>query len=127
METTEDLLLIVASSAATTLVILVVQMEFGRQRAKDLLAPAIFLFGYISGLYPGSELMGASVAFIGLIAILGTKSFTAGHFAAAATALIFGYKTLGLGVSLGLFALTAAAPVPYAFLRGARLVVPVRR
>lgn len=127
MEMAEQVLIVVSISTLSTLAILSVQMEFGRQRAKDLLSPAAFLFGYLIGLYPGSELMGASVAVIGLIAVMGTKNFTAGYLAAGAAALFFGYRHFGLGMSLGVFAVTAAAPVPYAFLRRARLVVPVRR
>jgi hypothetical protein len=126
-DTTEQLLLIVSLSALTSFAILSVQMEFGHQRPKDMLAPVGFLFGYITGIYPGSELMGGSVAVIGLLALIGTRSLIMGYLAAGAVALIFGYKTLGLGFSLGIFAVTAAAPVPYAFFRRARLVVPVRR
>lgn len=125
--TAEQLILIVALTAVSTLAILTVQMEFGRQRKKDLLAPVAFLFGYVIGIYPGSELMGASVAVIGLLALIGSRSLTMGFIASGVIACIFGYKTLGLGMSLGVFAATAAAPVPYAFFRRARLVVPVRR
>jgi hypothetical protein len=126
-DTAEQLILIVALTALTSFVILTVQMEFGHQRSKDLLAPVAFLFGYVTGIYPGSELMGGSVAVIGVLALVGSRNLTMGYLAAGVVACIFGYKTLGLGMSLGVFAATAAAPVPYAFLRRARLVVPVRR
>lgn len=125
--TAEQLIVIVALTALSSLAIITVQMEFGHQRSKDLLAPVAFLFGYVIGLYPGSELMGGSVAVIGLLALIGSRSLTMGYIASAVVACIFGYKTLGLGMSLGVFAVIASAPVPYAFFRRARLVVPVRR
>lgn len=126
-ETTEQFLVILVAIAFSSFLILAVQMEFGHQRSKDLLAPVAFIFGYITGIHPGSELMGGSVAVIGLLAFFGSRSLTMGYIASAMVACVFGYKTLGLGMSLGVFALTAGAPVPYAFLRRARLVVPVRR
>jgi len=127
MDTTEQIAIILGISGACTFAIFAVQMEFGRQRSKDLLAPCFFLFGFIAGISYGRELMGGAVAIISVLAFIGTKNFKFGFILSGIVACIFGYPFLGLGANLAIFTLTALCPVPYAFLRNARLVIPVSR
>lgn len=125
-ETTEQTLTALSATCLVTLVVLVVQMELGRQRRGDILAPVAFLLGYTIGFFPGYEITSAAVALIGLATMIAGRNFTAGYLIAGACALGFGYPAFGLGFPLAVFAVTAAAPVPYAFFRRARLVIPVR-
>jgi hypothetical protein len=126
IESTEQIAIILGIKCFCTLVALAVQMEFGRQRKKDMMSPLPFLIGFLIGISYGSWLLGCSAALICLMACIGTRSFKMGYLIAGVVGGILSYPTLGLSANLGIFALTIMAPVPYAFLRGARLVFPFR-
>ncbi len=117
---------ILGIQCAASFVILTVQMEFGRQRTRTLLAPAAFLLGYLIGLRLGFEFLGAAVSIIFLTTAMASRNLNASFCAASAAALGVGYIFLGLGTNLGVFALTVLAPILYAFFRKASLVIPFR-
>lgn len=127
MESSEQIAIVLGVKCFCTFGVLAVQMEFGRQRAKDMMSPLPFLIGFIIGISYGSWLLGCSAALICLMACIGTRSFKMGYLIAGVVGGILSYPTLGLSANLGIFALTIMAPVPYAFLRGTRLVFPLRR
>lgn len=106
--------------------VLVMQMETGRQAKGQLLAPVLFLLGFTTGLYPDFAVVGASVALLGVVTMLATHSFTWGYIVAGAGAAAIAFPFLGPTPALGAFVATACAPVPYAFIRRATLVFPVR-
>lgn len=115
MQSSEEISIVLGLTCVATCAVLVVQMEFGRQRARDLLAPVPFLLGYLTAISYGNYLMGGSVAFVSFVAIIGTRSLTSGYLLSGIAAGVLGYPFFGLGANLGIFALTALAPVPYAF------------
>lgn len=105
---------------------LIVQMEAGRQSKGSLLAPVFFLLGLTTGLYIDFGIIGAAVALLGAATMLATHSFTWGYVVAGAAAAAIGFPFLGPSPALVVFAATACAPAPYAFLRKADLVFPLR-
>ena len=106
--------------------ILIIQMESGRQGPDQIIAPVAFLFGFTAGLYLDFGIIGGAVAIIGLTTMIAAHSFTWGYLAAGGAAVVIGFSFLGPSPALIVFAVTAAAPVPYAFLRRAKLVYPLR-
>lgn len=106
--------------------ILITQMESGRQSADQILAPVAFLFGFTTGLFLNFGIIGSAVGIIGVTTMIAAHSFTWGYLAAGAAAAVIGFSFLGASPSLIIFTVTAAAPVPYAFLRRAKLVYPLR-
>jgi hypothetical protein len=106
--------------------VLITQMESGRQGANQIIAPVAFLFGFTTGLYLDFGIIGGAVAVIGVTTMIAAHSFTWGYLTAGAAAVLIGFSFLGLSPSLIVFAVTAGAPVPYAFLRRAKLVYPLR-
>jgi hypothetical protein len=126
MYNSELIAIILGISGLSTLTVLIVQMEFGRNRTGCLLAPVAFLLGYNTGMLIDLELLGASIAIIGICTMVSSKNFTMGYCVAGAAALLIGYSFLGLSANLAIFALTSSAPVTYAFIRRARLMVPLR-
>ncbi|MEY4489049.1 MAG: hypothetical protein RIQ79_1557 [Verrucomicrobiota bacterium] len=126
-DTSEQTAAILLVTCLSTLAILVVQMEFGRQRKGSLMSPATFLFGYMAAICAGVDIMGWGVAIIGLTTTIAGRNFTAGYVVAAVTSAVMGVHYLGAtNYTVGVYALIAMAPVPYAFLRKARLVIPIR-
>ncbi|AKC83248.1 hypothetical protein IMCC26134_11535 [Verrucomicrobia bacterium IMCC26134] len=126
MDYTEQIVTILGIQCIATFVILVVQMEFGRQRSRKLLAPVAFLVGYLIGGRIGLELLGAAVAFLGLSTAITSRNIKTGLCATSAAAIGLGWIFLGATANLGIFAVTALAPIPYAFFRKASLVIPMR-
>ncbi len=126
-ETTEQSLIFLLVLCGCTFLVLASQMEFGRQRKGYLLAPIAFFAGYIPGICFGLEIMGVAVMIVGLIAIFSSRNVTAGFLVAGGAALVAGVAYLGpKSMIVGIYAVTAAAPVPYAFFRKSRLVIPIR-
>lgn len=106
--------------------ILITQMESGRQGADQIIAPVGFLFGFTTGLYLDFGIIGGAVATIGLTTMIAAHSFTWGYLVSGAAATVIGFSFLGASPALIIFAVTAAAPVPYAFMRRAKIVYPLR-
>lgn len=106
--------------------VLVMQMETGRQAKGQLVAPVLFLLGFTTGFYLDFAVVGASVALLGVVTMAATHSFTWGYIVAGAGAAVIAFPFLGPTPALGAFVATACAPVPYAFIRRATLVFPVR-
>jgi hypothetical protein len=126
-ETTEQSLMVLLILSVLTFTIFCSQMELGRQRKGYLLAPIAFFAGYMPGLCFGLEILGLSITIVGLISILASRNVTAGFLLAGGVALIGGVAYLGpKSLLAAIYAVTALAPVPYAFLRKSRLVVPIR-
>lgn len=126
-ETSEQILGVLLVTCIATLVVYVMQMEGGRQRRGHLLAPIAFFVGYVPGLCFGLEILGITVVIAGLATMVAARNVQAGFLVAAGAALVAGMAYLGpTNITSGIYAITAAAPVPYAFLRKAKLVVPLR-
>ncbi len=106
--------------------ILITQMESGRQAADEILAPVAFLFGFTTGLYLDFAIIGSAVGIIGVTTMIAAHSFTWGYLAAGGAAAVIGFSFLGISPALIIFVATAAAPVPYAFMRRAKIVYPLR-
>lgn len=106
--------------------ILIIQMEAGRQDTGKLLAPVAFLVGLTTGLYIDFGVIGAAVALLGVATMVATHSFNWGYLVAGGAAAAIGFPFLGPSPALVIFVATACAPVPYAFLRRATLVFPLR-
>ena len=106
--------------------VLMIQMEAGRQEAGKLLAPVPFLLGFTTGLYLDFGVVGGAVAFLAVATMLGTHSFVWGYLVAGVAAAAIGLVFFGPSPSLALFVVTACAPVLYAFMRRAPLVLPFR-
>jgi hypothetical protein len=105
--------------------VLSVQMEFGRQRVGKLLAPVCFMVGFISGLYLDFAWAGVSVSVLTIVAILATQKLGAGYVVGGVAAAAVCYPFFGPSPATVVFALTASAPVLYAFMRRAPLTIPV--
>lgn len=106
--------------------ILIVQMEAGRQETGKLLAPVFFLLGLGTGLYIDFGIIGAAVTLLGVATMFATHSFLWGYLVAGGAAAAIGFPFLGPTPGLIVFVATVGAPAPYAFLRRATLVFPVR-
>ena len=126
-ETTEQTMLVLLITCIATFLIYTVQLECGRQRKGHLLAPIAFFAGYMPGLCFGLEIMGVTVIIVGLTTMFASRSVTAGFLFAGAAAIIAGIAYMGpRNIATGIYAITAIAPVLYAFLRKSRLVIPLR-
>ena len=101
-------------------------MEAGRQETGKILAPVFFLLGFTTGLYLDFGIIGGAIAFLAVATMLGTHSFMWGYLVAGITATAIGAVFFGPSPILVIFAATAGAPAPYAFLRRATLVMPFR-
>jgi len=110
----------------TLLSIIALQMERGRQQPGQLIAPVIFLLGLTIGFQPNLAAVGAAVGMLSIATMLGTQCFNWGYMAAGAGALAIGFPFLGLSPSLAIFVAVASLPAPYAFMRRAKLVFPIR-
>ncbi len=126
-ETSEQTLIVLLITCVVTFAIYCVQMELGRQRRGYLLAPIAFFAGYMPGICFGLEIMGVAVVIVGLTAMFASRNVTAGLFFAFGATMIAGIAYNGpRNIITGVYAVTAVAPVPYAFLRKSRLVIPIR-
>ncbi len=106
--------------------VLIIQMEAGRQETGKILAPVPFLLGFTTGLYLDFGVVGGCIALLAVATMLGTQSFMWGYLVAGAAAAVIGFAFFGISPALLIFAVTACAPAPYAFMRRATLVLPFR-
>lgn len=119
-------LLILVAQCAIVASTLIVQMEAGRQESGKLLAPVFFLLGLTTGLFLNFGIIGGSIGLLAVATMLGTHSFLWGYLVAGAAAAVTGAVFFGPSPLVVVFASTACAPAPYAFLRRAILVLPFR-
>lgn len=103
--------------------VVVMQMELGRQERGALLAPVGFLLGLATGFYGA---VGAAICLLGVATMLATHSFMWGYVVSGVAAIIVGLLFFGPKPAFVAFVATTCAPAPYAFLRRAALLFPLR-
>ncbi|MBC8010368.1 MAG: hypothetical protein H7067_09755 [Burkholderiales bacterium] len=106
------------------LVIVVWLQTCGRRDERESLSPTGFMAGVILQMLPPTVAVATLV--MGAASAVAMQSFTAGYLAAALTAAGVGFAFMGKSFTLASATLLIGLPVVINFLRGTRLVMPVR-
>lgn len=112
------------SAIAVTLLACLWMQTVGRRRSGETISPTGFLAGMIAIVLPYE--VAIPVLVVGLATIAAVRDYAYGYYAAALMAAGFGYFFMGANIKLITPLALILLPVTVNWLRGTRLVVPVR-
>ncbi len=112
------------SAIAVTLLICLWMQTVGRRAAGETISPTAFLAGIIVIVLPPE--VSLPVLVVGLATIVAVRDYAFGYYAAALICAGLGYFSMGANLKLIAPVALILLPVTVNWIRGTRLVVPVR-